>query len=187
MSLAVPLRVPFATLTQVASAELAGKTFEHDTPLGKLAVTVAGVRLYPSKQRLVAALAIDAKAPRKWLATKGTVYLSGVPAVDETGTKLLLKDTSFSRVLDNELWSLLSAVLDEQIRGALEASAQYSLAPKLEALKTELRSRLANADVTSGLVIRAEDLDLRLGRVGVAAEGLEVEGLAQATAFVRPR
>jgi hypothetical protein len=185
-SLAVPLRVPFASLT-AAAGSLAGRTFEKDTPAGKASVKLVGARLYPSNERLVVALDIDAKLPSRWLDTKGTVYLSGVPQVEGEGTVLRLKDSSFSRTLDNELWSALSAVLDEKVRVAIEENARIDLAPQIENLKAQAAARLADPNAVPGFLVQANGLTARVGRVAVAAQALEVEGVLEASVTVMPQ
>lgn len=185
LSLAVPVRAPYPALATALSEGLKGKTFTKDTPAGALSATVNEVELYPSNDRLVIGLDFVADMPGRILDAKGQIYLLGTPVVDG-GTAVSLKNVGFARILDNDLWSGLSALFEADIREAIEKAVRYDLAADINKAKAELKNKLADPQTTPGVKLTANNVAISLGRVAVAPEELAVEALFSATVTVTP-
>lgn len=180
LSVALPLRVPYSSLISAVRQTLKGKNFQQDAPAGKVAATVSEVRIYPSKDKLVVGIDFDAKLPGKILDTKGSVYIIGSLRVDN-GTRVALKDVSFTRILDNEVWNVLSALFDTEIRKAIEDAARYDLSSDIDKAKAALAEKLGNAKTIPGVKITASEVQMSLGRIAVASNELAIESLLAAT------
>lgn len=114
MSVNLPVRVSYASLTTAISQAVKGKTFQQRTPAGNISVKVQSAEVYPSNGRLVVGLEVSAKLPISFLDTQGAVYLLATPKI-ENGTKIVLSDTGFSQTLDNKFWSVAAIVFEGQI------------------------------------------------------------------------
>jgi hypothetical protein len=185
LSLAVPLRVGYSDITQIASRYLVGKTFEQDTAVGKIRVTIKGIAVYPSNKHLVLGADIDAKIPGKFFNTRGWVYVLGTPAV-ENGTKISLTDPAFSQVLDNDFWAVAAQLFEAQIKSEMVKVARYDLAPDIQKAKATLTASLSDPARTQGWKIRADDLNIKIGRIAVADKEFAAEGLVSASVVVEP-
>lgn len=186
ISLAIPLRAPFALLQTEAQKLIGGKSFEGDTPAGKVKATVNKVEIYPTSGGKVAVgIDIDAKLPGKLLDTKGTIFVVGMP-MTEGRTVVRLKDPSFTRILDNDVWNALSALFDSQIRGELDKSLRYNFAGDVEKAKKALADKLADPTAIANARLKVADVDMGLGRVAVNGTDLVAEALFGANVTAEP-
>ena len=185
LTVALPLRAPYSSLTAAVSQAVSGETFQQETPAGRVAATIGEVRIYPSADKLVVGVGFEAKLPGKILDTKGTVFVVGKPTVEE-GTRVALKDVSFTRILDSDVWNGLSVLFDSQIRKAIEEAARYDLSGDIEKAKTVLAGKLADPHTIPGLKLTASNVQISLGRTAVAANELAIEALFAATVNITP-
>lgn len=186
MNVAVPLRAPYSAMKSVAKEYLVGKTFEQDTRAGKVKLKVGDVTVYPAAGGKVAAgIDFDADMPGKVLNTKGIVYVTGVPTVQ--GQQVVsLKDVGFTRVLDNDLWILLSVLLESQIKTQIESKLRYDMGPEIATAKTKLAKKLADPAAIPNVKVSATDVQMGVGRIAAGAKDLAIEALFQATVTVEP-
>lgn len=163
-----------------------GKTFEGDTPAGRIRATVNKVEIYPTfGGRIAVGIDLDAKLPGKVLDTKGTVFVVGTP-VTEGKTVVRLKDLTFTRILDNQVWNALSALFDLQIRGELDKSLRYNVSGDAEKAKKALAQKLADPAAIPNTKAMATDVDIGLGRVAVNGTDLVAEAIFGANVTVAP-
>jgi hypothetical protein len=101
--------------------------------------------------------------------------LSGVPVVEENGTVIRLDDVQFTRVLDNELWSVVSVVLSETIKEKLSDTVRYDLSERIEDVKGKLDEILSKTE--EKVKINLTNPKLSLGRVGVSGDNIFIEGV----------
>lgn len=176
MTVALPVRTSYETLSAVTSQMLASQTFEKDTPAGKVLVKVKSVELYPSNGQLVAGLNINADLPSSMFDTSGTVYVLGTPTVTD-GTKVSLASPAFSTSLDNELWTATASLFQGPILTKLNEIGIYDLSEQINNAKDALMTKLADPNLIPGMKLQASDVSMLLGRVAVADKTLDVEGL----------
>ena len=187
MNVALPIRMPLRVLEEEANRMMAGKTFDQASGAGQVKVTVKRVSIYPTPEAKVA-IGIDfgAKLPGRLLDTKGSVFLVGTP-VAERGTWVRLKDPSFTRILDNEAWNVLSALFASQIRGALDQQLRYDFAGDIRSAKKALADKLADPAAIANAQLAVTDVDMGLGRFGLEGSDLVAEGLFGANVTIEPR
>jgi len=187
IAIAVPLRAPFALLQAEAQKLLGGKTFEGDTPAGRVKAILSKVMIYPtSGGRIAVGIDLDAKLPGKVLDTKGTVFVVGTPVTDGKAV-VRLKDPTFTRILDNDVWNALSALFDSQIRGELDKSLRYNFSGDVEKAKQALTEKLADPAAIANAKAMASDIDIGLGRVAVNGTDLVAEALFGANVTLEPK
>jgi hypothetical protein len=187
IAIAVPLRAPFALLQTEAQKLVSGKTFEGDTPAGRVKATVSKVEIYPtSGGRIAVGIDLDAKLPGKFLDTKGTVFVVGTP-VTEGKTVVRFKDPTFTRILDNDVWNALSALFDSQIRGELDKSLRYNFSGDVDKAKKALTEKLADPAAIPNAKAIATDVDIGLGRVAVNGTDLVAEAIFGANVTLEPK
>ena len=109
----------------------------------------------------------------------------GKPNVDK-GTHVTLKDVSFTRILDNDVWNILSALFDGEIRKAIEESAHYDLSGDIEKAKAALAEKLGDPKTIPGIKVTASDVKMSLGRTAIAASELAIEALFAAKVTMEP-
>lgn len=141
------------------------------------------IGIYPSGDRAVVDLTVDAKFPTSWFNTSGHVYLFAKPVVAEP-TMVYLTDIGFARKLDNEFWNLATAVFEKQIVTALTEASHYDLSNDILAAKSTIERTLKDSSATSGINISLTDVSMGLGRVAVAKQELVVEGRLSAKATI---
>ena len=186
ISIAVPLRAPFALLQTEAQKLVGGKTFRADTAGGEVKATLNKVEIYPTSGGKVAVgIDFDAKLPGKLLDTKGIVFVVGTP-VAEGPTGVRLEAPTFTRILDNDAWNVLSALFESQIRGELDKGLRYNFAGDVAKAKKALADKLADPTANPQVRARVNDVEIALGRVGVNGKDLVAEGLFGANVVLEP-
>lgn len=180
ISLAVPLNVPIAKLSAMVHDSIVGQDFEIGTPSGKAIVKVNDVYLYPSGNKIAVGLKFEIDSPNRLFDVKGTVYLSGVPMIENNGTGFRLDNVEFTRVLDSELWSGLSVVLSETIKEKLSNTVRYDLSQKIEEFKNELAETLSKTD--ENINISLSESEISIGRIGVSEDNVFIEGFFKSKA-----
>lgn len=191
LKLAVPITASYASLQSLASAALVDKPFEGKTEAVSASVTVKEVKVYPSGERLVVGVRFESKISKpQSLAPQGWVYLLAKPRFDLQTQTLSLTEADFSRIIDNDLWNVLSFLFQDQIRKAVENAARLDLRPKIADARTVLRKELASAAAKEGINIDLKDDFLGLSRVAVTDAGVQVvvglEGTANVVVLNRP-
>ncbi len=186
IAIAVSLRAPLALLQTEAQKIVGSKTLEGDTPAGRVKVTVSKVEIYPtSGGRVAVGIDLDAKLPGKILDTKGTIFVVGTP-VKEGKTVVRLKDPTFTRILDNDVWNMFSALFESQIRDELDKSLWYDFSGDVEKAKKALAEKLADPAAISNAKAIVDDVDIGLGRVAVNGTDLVAEALFGANVTLEP-
>jgi hypothetical protein len=191
MKLAVPLTANFESLQSLAAAALVDKPFEGKTDAVSASVTVKEVKVYPSGELLVVGVRFESKISQpKTLAPKGWVYLLAKPHFDLQTQTLTLTEADFSRIIDNDVWNVLSFLFQDRIRKAVEDAARIDLRPKIAEARAVLRKELAAAAAKEGINIDLKNDFLGLSRVAVVDAGIQVvvglEGEANIVVLNRP-
>jgi hypothetical protein len=185
MSISLPMRIPYDKLSSVIAESLKNKIFKHETPAGKISVKINGAEVYPSNDKIVLGLDISADMPNSFFDTKGMVYFSATPKIED-GLKITLIDGSYSQVLDNAFWSVAAIVFEEQIHAEISKVATYNLSKDIDIAKEALEKKLYDLPANSAIKILLSDIDMKVGRLAVAEKELAVEGLFSATATIEP-
>lgn len=182
ITLFVPLRASYEPLVVSLSSAVKDKEFSADTSIGKATVKVNDVTIYPSQERLVAGISFKADLPRTFLDTSGQVFLSGVPTVDSTGQVISVKNMQFTRILDNDLWNMLSAIFETQIKREIERAAVLDLSKSIEQSKAAISTELSKVQTQSGVNIELNNQNIGIRQIVPADKELFVEAYYEATA-----
>jgi hypothetical protein len=158
------LRLSYEALTSLLTEKVVGKRF--DTAAGAQ-LTVKAIELYPSAERLIFKLDFTARAATSWFDSNGTLYLSARPMAGKDGRSLHFDDIHLTRVIDSELWRLLSTLLNDQILQAVERESRMDLSDSITRLEDNIATTLANPDKTGGIAITARPPQVRLTAVNV--------------------
>jgi hypothetical protein len=126
----LPLFVSYEGLQSDWLPKLKGKDLAFKTQAGVVHVKIHNSKIYPSERGVAVGLQIAAQIPGKFLDTQGWLYLSGVPHVSAEGV-LTIEDLHFSRIVNNEVVSFVSAIGAPLIEGELSKLLTYDLRPKL--------------------------------------------------------
>lgn len=147
--LAVPVTVGYQTLSESFVAALSGQQFSFDAGGTTSTVRIDDVVIYPSAPRIVVGVHVESTLPRRWLDTRGWVYLSATPVFDPASGVLSLTDIGFARALDNWWMRLFSAALEARLVQELSRVARIELGARLEeatsAANAMLHSQLRQA------------------------------------------
>jgi Domain of unknown function (DUF4403) len=186
MNVALPIRMPLSVLQDEANKIIAGKTFDQETAAGRVRMTVNRVSIYPTPDAKVAiGIEFNAKLPGRFLDTKGSVFLVGSP-VAQGGSIVRLKEPTFTRILDSEVWNMLSALFASQIRSALDQKLRYDFASDIRTAKEALANKLADPAAIANARLVVTDVDMGLGRFGLDGPDLVAEGLFGANVTIEP-
>lgn len=169
----LPVRLGYDTLVAELNRQFAGRTFTGQTPAGEARVTVEEVTLYPSGDRLAAGLRFAAGHDSRALSASGWAYLAARPVLDADGRTIRLEDVALTRQVDNELWSLLSGIFNDQIAAQIERTAVFPLEAPIAAAKAQLTTTMTALEAETGLRVTLADPDIALTALVPAAEALE--------------
>lgn len=170
--LAVPVTVGYRTLSEAFATALSGQAFSFDAGGTTSTVTIDDVVVFPSAPRIVVGVHVASTLPRRWLDTRGWVYLSATPVFDPASGVLTLADIGFARALDNRWMRLFSAALEARLVQEFSRVSRIELGPRLEEA-TSAANAMLHAQLRHALETR-----LGTGSAGLA-ERIVVEGGVQ--------
>ena len=184
-ALQVPLRLGYEDLSAAAVGALGGKVFRAETPAGRASLQIAGVEVYPTENRgLAVGLRFQARfEDRPILSAKGIVFLVAEPEFDAVSQVFRLKNVSFTRRIDNELWNALSLFFEGPIREGLEERAVFDLKPQIAKIRKGLQDRLAAAG-SHGLKLELNDAFVGLRGINLADRSIDVVAGLEGSAAV---
>ncbi len=163
----VLLKLPYDRL----SALLSDRLVESQHTENHFSIT--SVDVYPSGNRLILALGFNARASR-FIATDGEVFVSGVPAVNQETRQLKLNDIALTRILDNNLFDLISAVLHQRILRTLQRTAVFNLNRQVKKLEQSIIDTLADPANTGGVEVHAREVEIDVEDIVPEKDGLAV-------------
>lgn len=184
LQLATPLKVTYESINQALNDGLRGKDFSSNTPAGKVTAKVLGLNVYSSGEDLVVGVRFKAAVPGRWLDVSGEVYLYGQPAVDSSGQVVSIDNLRFSRILDHQLWALVSAVFEKEIRETISKQARFEVGPLLESAKEMLDEQLRELHSREGVSITLGGPTISVRQLVPAENELVVEALFESGAVI---
>ncbi|MBL9098822.1 MAG: DUF4403 family protein, partial [Alphaproteobacteria bacterium] len=174
LSLRLPLRADYDVVKNALKAAFAGKTFQAETKAGKVTAKIEDVFIFPSNDRIVFGLKFDASLPGLIFDTAGTVFVSGKPVTENDGTLIRLTDVKFARQLDNDIWSLLSAVFEGDVKALIETKARVDLAPQIAKVVEDAKAAVADPSKTAGVKVTIRDTKAAIGDIALEEKSLAV-------------
>ena len=174
ISLNIPLRAGYDELQAAVLNEMGNKDFSAQTPAGLAHVRISEVTIYPADKRIVVGLHFSAHAEKRIANVSGWVFLAAEPSLDASAQTLKLKNVTFTRDLDNALWSVLSAVFKGPIQNALEQEGVLDLKQPIRALRVQVKNNLAAASSKQGVTVAIDDTFLGLKQINLTDKTIEV-------------
>lgn len=162
------INLPYSQIKELVSQKLIGEVQQSE---GKRFL-ISSFDLYPSNERLIFELGFTATGYGRFLKTSGTLYLSARPIADYNSNELRLEDLQFTRIIDSDLWSVLSTVLHNKILESLDDAAIINLEPQMRKLELSIINALADPNKTGGIVVSASTPEVRLVTVNPEAQSL---------------
>lgn len=166
LDLALPIAVPLERVQSALLAQVDDQHFDQQTALGTVRLRVLSLELRAVADAVVLALVCEITLPGTDTPFAATAHLQGRPSLEDN--TLRVSDLAFTAVADQQRWSLLSSLLDAQVRQQLQDHAAVDLVPLLRRGEQALVEALESADI--------EGLQLQPGRPDLAIRGLVVRG-----------
>ena len=188
VNIAVPIDIPFPEVNRLLEAQLKGKTFPQDKA-GAFAVTVRGVALAASGERLLISLRVQANENRSWfgLGAEATVHVWGKPVLDRDRQVLRLADIALD-VESEAAFGLLGAAARAAVpylEAALAENAVVDLNPFATTARQSIEAAIADFRKSGdGVRVDAAVTALRLVGIEFDAKTLRVIAEADGTAKV---
>ena len=171
-----PGTVEFSLLFKLTYDQMRGlvseKLLDSSAPPIHKQFTITSFDLYPSNDRLIFDLGFQANGYGRFFQSSGNLFLSAKPVADPESKELRFEDLQFTRIIDNDLWSVFSTVLHNRILEKLRKSAVIDLSPQLVKLEQSLARTLSNPKKTAGLIVHASPPKVNLVAVNPQASSL---------------
>ncbi len=187
VNIAVPIDIPFPEVNRLLEAQLKGKTFPDDKS-GAFAVTVRGVTLAASGERLLISLRVKANENRSWFGfgAEATVHVWGKPVLDRNRQMLRLADIALD-VESETAFGLLGTAARAAVpylEAALAENAVVDLNPFAASARNSIEAAIADFRKSAdGVRVDAAVTALRL--VGIEFDAKTLRVIAEADGTVR--
>ncbi|RVG01813.1 DUF4403 family protein [Sinorhizobium meliloti] len=165
IDISLPINAGYDFLGKQAMSQFGGKPIEVDTPLGKGTVTINGAEIYPAGEKVAVALDFTADLPTYFLDVSGKIYAVGKPVIDETGMKLGISDFDYSRILDNDLWEILSAAFESKLKDMVARDGVFDLTSMAQDGAAKLQEAIADPANTGGLKLEVTNFSSRIDAI----------------------
>jgi hypothetical protein len=184
VALAMPIDVPFSELDRLLTNQLVGRTFPQDGS-GPVLVTVRGISLTPSGQRLLVGLTFDARETRLFgLSVSGVMYLWGRPVLDAAAQVLRFADIEIDVRSEAAfgLFGAAAAAARPYIERVIAERAVVDLKPFAAEARTRLDQGIAQMNAQRrDAAVELEVTALRLAEIAFDARVLRVVAEAEGT------
>ncbi len=187
VNLAVPIDMPFPELNRLLEAQLKGKTFPEDKA-GAFAVTVRGVKIAASGDRLLISLRVKASENKSWfgLGAEATVHVWGKPVLDRERQILRLADIALD--VDSEAaFGILGAAARAAVpylEQALADNAVVDLKPLAASARKSIEAAVADFR-KGGDGVRVDAAVTALRLVGIEFDSTTLRVIAEADGTVK--
>jgi len=178
VSIGVPIDMPFADLSKIVEAQLAGRTFPEDGS-GPVDVAVKHASVAASGDRLLISLLVNAKEKKSFLGFGGeaTVHIWGRPVLDQAQQTLRLTDVQLA-VESEAAFGLLGAAaraVMPHLQQALAEKATIDLKPFAANAQKKIAAAIADFQKNEdGVRVEADITSLRLADIAFDSKTLRV-------------
>ncbi|MET4174289.1 putative small integral membrane protein [Bradyrhizobium sp. LA6.1] len=178
VNIGVPIDVPFTEINKLIAAQMVGHTYPEDGS-GPVDVTVKGVNVVPSGDRLLISLLVRAKEKKSWLGlgAEATVHIWGRPMLDQAQQTLRLADIQLA-VESEAAFGLLGAAaraVVPQMQQALVQKATLDLKPIAANAREKIAAAIADYQKSEdGLKVDAKIDSLTLADIAFDSKTLRI-------------
>jgi hypothetical protein len=170
--IALESELPFDFLSKELTKKLEGRVY----PANGETVIIEKVRLYGSGDLIVMAVSVKGTV-------KGTVYLTGMPAYDESTRILSVRNPEYTVETKQVLVQAADWLLHSRLRESLAERAAWSIGDRIDAEK-DLLSRALNRNLNEHVTISGRIRDLRPVSVGITTNAIKAVLVADGTVEV---
>lgn len=165
------LKLPYGELINLVSEKIDNKA----SVTGGRQITLTLLDLYPSGNQLVFDVGFQISGPAilgGLFGTTGRVYLRANPQVDSESSRITFENLEFTRIIDNQVWALMSAAFHQKILAAIKNNAVITLDRQLRKLESAIAGTLGDHAKTGGISIDASAPAVRLINLNPEATAL---------------
>lgn len=173
--LALPVTVSYERM--VSAVEKVLKKGEKWAPIDgqpNVLITIDKVDIYPSKGSVAVKVDFTADLPKKLGDTSGTVFLSGVPVLNNDTKEFSVDKLSFTAQTQSKLLNLVTDVLQPAIEKRISDALRVDLKAKYDTLLAEASARM-NHDFGQGITSKGSLTEARLTKVFLTNDAAVVE------------
>jgi hypothetical protein len=187
LDIAIPVDLPFTTVSQLLEAQVAGKTFPEDGS-GSFATTIKQTAVAASGDRLLISLLVNVKKRGLFsLGADATVHVWGKPVLDQNAQVLRFTDVALD-VQSQAAFGLLGEAAQAAVPYLQKAVAEQAVID-LKPFAADAKKRIAAAaggltDQASGVTANVVINDLRLTGIAYDDKTLRIIGDAKGAVSV---
>ncbi|WP_394650607.1 DUF4403 family protein [uncultured Deinococcus sp.] len=178
LSLAVPLALPYADLSALATRSAAARPYTLPVLTGPV-LRVLDVRLTPAGTRVRAAVRAEVRGPLG-LRLEVTTDVTGTPVLDPATQVVTLRDVSVQTRREGLSGRAVAWLADARAQEYLSRAARFDLTPALERARSSLAARLPFSPVP-GLNLDGTIGPLRVTALDVTPQALVVRAAVTGT------
>jgi hypothetical protein len=167
VTIAMPVSATFEQLIRGARAELLRRSFTFDVGGKPGSVRFQEVEIFPSGNRVAVGLRFAADIPGRLFSVSGTLYAAARPEISPDGMVLSFADVQFGRILDNDLWNVLSVLFEGDIKELLTRNTRFDLRAQASDLGALLASTLQDQATITGLRLQVQSPKLSVDTIYV--------------------
>lgn len=138
IALTVPLSVEYKSLEKELNDRLKSNPLSFEEKNTK--IEILEFEAYPSGEELTIGVKIKAKLPNKILSTKGDIYLTAKPNIENK--MFALENITFSIGLDNEIYALFGAIFKKKITRFIYTATKKDLSTDFVKVENIIKSGL---------------------------------------------
>jgi hypothetical protein len=184
LKLAIPLRVTYAGLDTHLLSLLSSRPLHLNTPRGPGTISVDGLTIYPSGDRIAVGVHLQAKMPDSFFSRAGWLYWSARPQLTADGKGVHLADIGSSRLAGNPVAHMLMDVLDKEMQKGLAVAGKLDFTESLAKTAEQMKSGLEGQG--SKLSFDLSNATIKLGPIVAGQDALFIEALFSAGAETPP-
>ncbi|SMB95599.1 DUF4403 family protein [Deinococcus hopiensis] len=173
VDLQVPVRLPYAELSDLASRRATQQTLTLAVPLSPT-LRVSRVVVSPRGSQLNVAVGVVISGPLG-LSVRATADVTGTPTVDASGHLVTLGGVTVTTRREGLTGRVIGWLADERAQAYLTRAARFDLAPRLAKVRAQVQARLPFTPAP-GVQLLGHAGPLRLSSIRVTPQALVVTG-----------
>ena len=162
--------IPFNEAEKIAMKTIVGQTFTE----GKRKVTIKGIKLYGSNNKLVVSTEIEGSL-------NGKIFVTGIPYYNSATSSVELKDAEFDIKTKNVLVKSANWLFHSGIVKKMQQSMVFPIGPELASTKKSINQNLQNNKKVKGIVLNGSMNDLNIKEIILTPASFKIVGFATGT------
>lgn len=164
IALTVPLSIEYKALEDHINTILKDKELKYEK--NKTKIKVNEFEMYPSGEALTIGIDLSAKLPGKLFSTKGKIYLTAKPHIENK--EFELQNISFSTQLDNKIYPLIGAVFKNKLIDYIYTNTKRDLKKEFHKAETIIETQLKKQlQKVNHIDVTVEDIALDIPYIAI--------------------